>query len=282
MLELLFYESAHDAPLPRMDLEAALCAEGISLDGADGDAYRPGRWRDAATGANAIIDLGRPPIEDDPLHPPTTYDGWRPLDLTIQIPLAGPHWLCVECLALVERLLARLPGCRALDTEDTARDGETPGPRPWNRPRALASWERLHHGQQDTRTDLRRMARLTSVCLWRYRRERAAGLAAHPDLRWPEALVLWDTVDRTARSACFWHDPAIPFALPTVDLLIVRRGDSTGVLTSDLLAAAHPTPLPHAGASAIQPSPDVARLYAEAPLLPIARFQALDDADWND
>ena len=66
------------------------------------------------------------------------YDGWREVGLNINVPLSGPHWLCVESLQWIEGLLARLPGLRALDTEDTRQDhGEGPGL--WNRPPGSAS-----------------------------------------------------------------------------------------------------------------------------------------------
>ena len=284
MLELLFYEPAGDAPTPLMDVEAALAAEiGVVLESIPGAPYRPGLWRDAATGAGAVIDLGEPPIEEDPLHPVSTYEGWLPLHLGLQIPVTGPHWQCVEALRLVERLLERLPQSQVLDTEDTARGEETPGPKPWRRPRVLASWERLHTAHYTGVIPVRRMARLTSVCLWRFRRERVEGQAAHPHLHWPEALVLLDTSNGAVRSACFWDDPARPLALPPVDLVVIRRGGDAGVLTTEeLLRIAPAQALDRAGAVVMEPGEALRRLHAEAPLLSAARFKALDDADWTD
>lgn len=284
MLEILLFEAAGDIPTQLADVEAALLAEaGVELEGQLGADYRPGRWRDPSTGASAVIDLGRAPIEDDPIHPPTAYDGWRPMQLGIQIPVTGPHWQCVEALCLVERLLARLPQASALDTEDAGHDDETPGPRPWNRPRVLASWERLHTAYNQGRTTLRRMARLSSVCLWRYRRERALGLTRHPKLHWPEALVLVDSATGNVHSACFWDDASADLALPPVDLLIVRRGAAAGVLDSSALQqAGTPMALDCAGAAVVAMNDATRRLHAQAELLPAARFLALDDADWTD
>jgi hypothetical protein len=284
MLEILFFESAHDVPTIPADIEAVLLdQQGVVLEGASGDDYRPGHWRDAATGASAVIDVGIAPIEDDPIHPPTAYDGWRPLHLGVQIPVTGPHWQCVEALCFIERLLERLPQARALDTEDTGRDGETAGPRTWNRPRALASWERLHEVYCLGRQRMLRMPRLTSVCLWRYRRERLAGMARHGHLRWPEALALLDTATGMVCSACFWEDPTSALALAPVDLLIVRRGDRTGLIASaSLTAAAAPIALDCAGAAVVMPSATTVQLHDSYELLPATRFKALDDADWTD
>jgi hypothetical protein len=282
MLTLLFYVPLADGPpLDRHTLEEALELPGVELDGARGDAYRPGRWRDAATGATAVIDLGTPPLEEDHLHPPRAYDGWRPAELTMQIPVTGPHWLAVECLQFAEAVLARLPDLRALDTEDIRQDhGEGPGP--WSRPRALASWERQHQQHQLGRTDQRRMARLASVCLWRYRRERSAGLLRYPELAWPEALVLLDQELGVPRTAALWQDPGRALALPPVELLVVQRAGGAGVLPAEQLAALGAEPLPVAQAARIPVGEGPRGLASGAPLLPVARFRALADHDWSD
>lgn len=280
MVSLLFYEPVQDGPaLGFADLADALEHPGVELHG--DDRYRSGRWRDPETGATCQIDLGRPPIEEDHLHPPRAYDGWREVGLSVNIPLAGPHWLCVEALQWVEGLLARLPSLRALDTEDTRQDhGEGPGA--WSRPRALANWERLHQVQQEGRTDLWRMARLPSVCLWRYRRERAKGRAAITDLQWPDALVLLDQQDRSARSAVLWRDPTRAIALPPVELVVIPRGDASGVLSAEQLSALGGAPLPFAQAQRLEPTAATAGLFANAPLMPANRFKALGDYDWSD
>lgn len=280
MVSLLFYEPVHDGPaLGFLDLVEALDQPGVELHG--DDSYRSGRWRDAETGASCQIDLGRPPIEEDHLHPPRAYDGWREVGLNINIPLAGPHWLCVEALQWVEGLLARLPSLRALDTEDTRQDhGEGPGP--WSRPRALANWERLHHVQQEGRTDLWRMARLASVCLWRYRRERAKARTAITDLLWPDALVLLDTQDRCARSAVLWRDPTQAIALPPVELVVIPRAGATGVITAETLSRLGGEALLLGQAQRLTPTAETAGLFANTPLLPASRFKALGDHDWSD
>jgi hypothetical protein len=280
MVSLLFYEPVTDGPaLDHEELAAALDQPGVELSG---DAtYRSGRWRDVETGATCQIDLGHPPIEEDHLHPPKAYDGWREVGLAIHIPLSGPHWLCVEALQWVEGLLARLPTLRALDTEDT-RQEQGDGPGAWSRPRALANWERLHQVQQEGRTDLWRMARLASVCLWRYRRERAQARAAITDLQWPDALVLLDTQDRCARSAVLWRDPERAIALPPVELVVVPRDGATGVMPAEELSRLGGEALPLAQAQRLAPTRETADLFARAPLMPATRFKALGDYDWSD
>lgn len=282
MLTLLFFAPVDDGPvLERHALEEALELPGVELDGPPGAPYRPGRWRDAATGAIAILDLGTPPLEEDHLHPPRAYAGWRPLELTVQIPITGPHWLAVECLQFVEALLARLPEVRALDTEDI-RQEHAEGPGPWIRPRLLASWERQHQQHQAGRSDQRRMARLASVCLWRYRRERGEGLRRFPDLAWPEALVLLDQEQGAPRTAVLWQDPRRDLALPPVELLVVQRDGAAGVLPAEQLAALGGEALPLAQAARVLATGSTRALAAEAPLLPAARFRALADHDWSD
>lgn len=284
MLEILFFESGGEEPTPLMDIEDALTADPyVTLEGQSGNSYRPGHWRDPNTGASCTVDIGIPPLEEDPIHPPTAYDGWKPMRIRVQIPVTGPHWQCVEALSFIERLLSRLPQATALDTEDTAHENEQPGPRAWNRPRALASWERLHIAYNQGRSIHRRMPRLTSVCLWRYRRERSAGKLHHPRLFWPEALALLDLDNGAIRSACFWQDPTIDIALPPVDLIIINRGNTTGVIeTSVLHELGEPLALDYAGAAAVPASEKTKRLYAEAELRPTSSFKAIDDADWTD
>lgn len=283
MHDWLFYEPAAEPPTPVGDLEDALAALGAELDGAPGAAYRPGCWRDPATGAWTLFDLGEPPLEGDELHPPTAYPGWRPLPLVAHLPLGCPHWVAVEGLAFLERLIARLPQVHALDCEDTRaeEDGE-PGPFAFQRARALLSWERQHSAQVAGDSRLARMDRRASVALWRYRRERAAGAAARPDLRWPEALALLE--DGAARSAALWEDPTRPLALPPVELVVVPRADGAGVLPADevLAAAGGGETLPHGLARAVPGGGRLADLHARAHLLPAQRFRALGDGDWTD
>jgi hypothetical protein len=285
MLTLLFYESASaDGPATaREDIEDQLIAlPGVELAGAPRAAYRPGRWRDPATGASCAIDLGAPPLEEDTLHPPRAYDGWRAVPVTIGIPLAGPHWLCVEALQFVEALLVHLPQLSVLDSEDSER-GVGIGPGTWNRPRLLASWERQHAVQQSGRSEAWRMNRLASVCLWRYRRERARGQAAHPQLHWPEAFALLDREGPAVRSAAFWNDEGMPWALPPVEMLIINQDGRSGVLVAaDLAAVAGAAPLPLASAALVTPSPPVSGVFRNGVLLPTARFRALSDLDWSD
>jgi hypothetical protein len=271
---LLFYRPAADPPIHPDDLAAALAAlPGVEL-AESGDGYRPGRWRHAATGASAAIDLGEPPLERDDLHPPRAYEGWTPLALAWHLPLAGPHWLAVEAFIAVEDLLARLPGVRALDPEDVheREDGST-GPGAWSRPRLIASWELQ---RRDRCQDLAEpaMARGASLRLWRYRRELAQARAERPDLHWGEALVLLDRDREAARSACLWPDRPGDWALPPVELVVVRRPDGALVVES-------------AGLPDGDPLPALARHIAGATAPPAGgrpaqRFQALLDHDWRD
>jgi hypothetical protein len=285
MLTLLFYESAlaEGPATAREDIEDALLAlPGVELAGESRAPYRAGRWRDLATGASCTIDLGTPPIEEDTLHPPRAYDGWTAVAFTIGIPLAGPHWLCVEALQFTEGLLAQLPQLQVLDSEDSER-GVGVGPGVWNRPRLLASWERQHAVQQSGRSELWRMNRLSSVCLWRYRRERALGLSARPQLHWPEAFALLDREGPAVRSAAFWNDDGRAWALPPVEMLIINQGGRSGVLVAaDLAAVAGAEALPMASAALVTPSPVVSGVFRSGTLLPTTRFRALGDLDWSD
>ena len=127
------------------------------------------------------------------------------------------------------------------------------------------------------------MARLSSVCLWRYRRERARGQAAHPELHWPEAFALLDREGAAVRSAAFWNDAERSWALPPVEMLIISQEGRSGVLVAaDLATVAGAAPLPLASAAHVAPSPQVSGVFRHGVLLPTARFRALGDLDWSD
>jgi hypothetical protein len=241
-----------------------LAGLGCILQGGAG--YRPGTWNDAATGARAVLDLGTPPIEEDVQHPPRAYAGWAPLRLAVQLPLVCPHWQAVEGFQLIERLLAAVPGVHALDCEDIQehKDAEA-APFAWSRPRALASWERQHAAQIETRTDLARMGRGDSLRLWRWRREREAA--------WPAATVLRDRSAAEAHAVCVWPDPAAPCVLPTIGLVLVRLDQPRLVRRCDLPAG---EPRQRAGGMLVAPPgtwPDG---------IPTSRFAACDDEMWID
>ncbi len=292
MLTLLFFQPENESPLSFDGLPSEALTDALAdLPGYEAGApactgYQPGRWRDADTGAECSVDLGEAPLEDDPIHPPRQYAGWRPVGLTVTIPGAGPHWRCVEALRVVEHVLARVPGLRVLDVEDVVENGESePGPFPFDKPRLIANWERARAARQEHVAAIPHLGRAASVAMWRYRRQRRAGAAEHPGLIWPDALAMLDTDDGSARSAAFWHDPAQAFALPPVELLIVPRAHGgAGVLPADemLTAAGGGRPLNTAAAIAIAPTPALAALYAGAHLLPAARFRALGMDDWSD
>jgi len=278
----IFYRPAGDPPVLLSDVAEAIASLAIAWDGPTGP-YRPGRWQDAATGASAVIDLGTPPLEVDTLHPAKAYDGWADTGVTVHLPLAGPHWHAVEALRVVEVVLQAFPDWRALDTEDTiVEPGDQAGPFPWDRPRASLTWERQRDARIADLLAMPRMSRRASVALWRYRRERTAGQAAHPSLLWPEALVLLDRDLGLARSAALWSDPAQELALPPVELLVIPRAGGHGVLPVDEVLAAGPSrPIPLAGALHL-PAGSRTDLFNRAILLPATRFSALDWVDWAD
>jgi hypothetical protein len=296
-MDLLFYVPSPDG-LPetgpealREQLESVLAsAPDVVLEGRPGDAYRPGLWRDAATGASCQIDLGEPPIEPDTLHPPTAYPGWHAAPLTLHVGVQGPHWHCVALFPFIEHLLAALPGLAILDSEDTGI-GDQRGPGPWSRPRLLASWERQHAVSMAGRTGVLRMARLASICLWRYRSERRQGQAAHPDLVWPEAVALHDRSGGVARSAALVTRPDPPWVLPPVELLVRPAGTGAlgasglrvvemGAAEAQLAAATRPLGFGRAllwPAHAASPAP-----WDGLPPVASERFVVLGDGDWSD
>lgn len=283
MVCLHFYEALDDGPrFDRLDLDAHLEAlPGVEISGATDASYRSGRWHDSQTGATCLFDLGIAPVEVDHLHPPTAYDGWREIGFTIHVPLAGPHWLCVETLQWVETLLKQFPHLKALDTEDTKHE-EGDGPGPWHRPRVLASWEKLHQVQHQGRTDLWRMGRLASVCLWRYRRERTLARQTHADLFWPDAMVVLDLNDQCARSAVLLPNSLRPMALPPVELVVTEVNGSPIVIPADTLSAAGGAPLSLGQSQRLQPNDALFQAIADAVPLPVSRFRALGDYDWSD
>jgi len=283
MSTFLFYEEDAGAPTHRDDIEQALSNLGIAFSAPAGARYRPGTWDDAATGARAIIDVGEPAMERDEMHPPTAYAGWRPVAVHIQIPLLAAHWQAVEGLRLLERFLAALPHLVPLDCEDTRRnDGADTGPFPFDRLRALASWERQHAAHLQGRTDIAVLDRRASLALWRYRRERAAGQVARPDLYWPEALVLAD--GSQAVSVAVWADPSRALALPPVGYVVIPRVEGSGLLPSDevLTAAGEPAWLTQGLARDLPVSPGLSALHQGARLVPAARFATVRDGDWVD
>ncbi len=283
MVCLQFYEAIDGGPeLDRSDIDMYVeSLTGAQLTGAVGDPYRSGQWHDVHTGARCDIDLGDIPVEADHVHPPKSYEGWRSVGLTIHVPLAGPHWLCVEVLQWVEKLLQHFQQLRVLDTEDTQQDGAD-GPGTWHRPRVLASWEKLHQAQLQGRTDLCRMGRLASVCLWRYRRERAQGRSTHPELIWPDALVVLDQTDNCARSAMLLPTPLAPMALPPVELIVITTANGTSVIPAEIVSACGGDPLSLGQSQLVTPSDKLATVIAAAKTLPIDRFKALGDHDWSD
>ena len=283
MLTILFYESDQQAATSVAELGDYLEAiPGLVFEARAGSAYRPARWRDPATGARALWDLGQPALKAAEFEPGAddkirTYSGWRQLQLALHIPLAGPHWHAVVALAVVDRLRQLAPQLMALDTEDDRLDAESDaGPYAWDRPRVIANWEALR-AVQVADLALPRLERRASVALWRYRVERAAGRKAHAAYHWPEALTLLDQSTGAVRTACLWSASDEAFALPPVELVVMRGG----VVPADelrLLAGA----TVQGGAQLIDPTPAVTAFYTGARPLPAERFKALGDEDWQD
>jgi hypothetical protein len=279
VLDLLFFRpEGSQEPDASEIAERVGALRGVELGGAPGAAYRPGRWHDPATGASCHLDLGEPPLEEDTLHPPRGYAGWLPCGVALHLPLAGPHWFCVECLGLAEAILAAFPGWRALDTEDAVeRDDVDPGPFAWSRPRVIADWERLRTAQLETMTTPR-LARGASLMLWRYRRESAQGRERHPDHVWPTASAALERASGRARSVSVWADPSRGLALPPVELLLLP-GAEPRVLDAERVAeTCGAVPAGVAQARLVTPSLALAQLAGVA----VTGFRALDDEDWAD
>ncbi len=276
-----------DAEPPDLAELVALVARlpGVAVEGRPGDAHRLARWRDAATGASCLIQIGEPPLEEDTLHPPRAYQGWAPLALALHLPLSGPHWFCVEALSMVEALLADDPSWRALDEEDlhaTPSGDACPGP--WSRPRVIASWERLREAQIETRSSTPRMRLSASVAMWRYRREAPQGIQRHPGHRWPPVSARRATpLARRAAPACGWSLSARS-PLPPVELVVIPGAAPLLVAYEDLVAAMHgpgsPAEAGIAGAALANACPAAERLRGASRAM--TGMAALDDDSWRD
>lgn len=278
------------------DLSQALAGiSGLEFDAPETADYRPWRYHDGATGARCVGDFGSSPLTADPIHPDRDYPGWQAAGLVIQIPLAGPHWLPEAVLAMVDQINNAVPGLHWLDTEDSRRDEsehvyqgdgdlgrDAEGPGPLNVPRVLASWQTQRSVHAAGR-DEPHMGRERSRRLFHYRQQLITARAAHPELRWPGAMVLAE--DQQAHPTCLWLDCEQDLALPPVDLVVIRRGPSdTGVLPADELRTAAQTDetLLDGLVTPIVMTDAVQRLFAEATLWPSDRFSALDDVEWAD
>ena len=279
-MELLFYLPEDQDPIGIEALDDVIRGQSTCRMLAGDAGYRPFEWRDPATGAYCAGDIGHPPLDTDPSGEARSYPDWRPLALSLSLPLAVPHWYCVEALDLVANLLAALPGSAVLDCENTVRADDSEGPGPLNRMALLASWEQQHLCQTATRTDLHRLARHSSLALWRYRRERTAAMAAHPDHHWPQTWVM--AHGPSACTACLWPSDAQRVALPPVDCIIIERGPHSGVLSRDELLALSDdhTPLPAACQSLMATT--ISQQLDAVDLEPTASYQMLADGDWSD
>ena len=288
MLTILFFEP-DDPEVGRRseaDCVAACEAAGLAMEHDASGNYSHARWQDAATHAWAQVDIGWPEMDDDPTADSKAYEGWRELPLRVQIPLMVPHWMCVEAGTLVEQLLAQLPGCTVLDTEDPGEEDESPAPGALDRMRLLSSWELQHAQQSEGLKDYPRMLRISSVAMWRYRRELAQGRAEHSEYEWPDVAVLSQKNgdSDSAHSTVIWADPSEPFVLPPVEYVVIPRPGASGCIPMDevLTAAGGGVHLPCGGAVSIEPSEALTSLHAGAKLLPAERFKALADGDWSD
>lgn len=280
---ILFYEPDDQPTTVFEDLVQAVAdIPGSELAGRSEDVYRPFRWRDPATGVSCDGDLGPLPVEADELHPARAYPGWRAIDLQLRIPTAVPHWWCIEAARMIERLLKLLPGVAMLDSEDTGDpDDPAGGPGPIDRQRLLASWEQLHLAQVERRSDCPRMARRSSIAVWRYRRERAAGISEQSDLRWPEALVLCR--DGVAHSATIWPAVEDAWAMPPVELLVLPDDQPPRLVPAEALRQRITADdLGYGGACRVPAIEDCSELLDQIPGLSLADYQAAADGEWQD
>lgn len=283
-LTLLFFQSATvDDPLARQELTELLeLLPGLEWEAAADAPYRPFRFHDPDTGAGGSGDLGRAPLEHDPMERPHAHDGWTFLDLAVHLPLCVPHWHCVEAARYLQGLLDEMPSLGVLDPEAQRRDeqGDPVGPGPLRRDRLLASWEVLHQAQVADLRGLPRMARLASISLWRYRRERADGVRELPEVAWPQGLVLGH--GEQAQSAAIWPE-AMAWALPPVEWLVVPRGEGAGLLPAAMLRDQIPLrPMEYGGADLVREDAALRRWRATVPLTAITSYHALADGDWID
>lgn len=230
------------------------------------ESYWSGSWEESRTGARAVLDVGTPPLEEDRLHPPRQYAGWRPLAVAIELPLLGPHWRALEVFAWLERVLAAWPAARALDVEDVPTDerGQA-APGAWDRARVCASWRRQHRAQIAGMREVPRMPVAESLMLWRWRRERR--------MEWSRGTVALDLACGTAHPLWVWTDPAAPAVLPAGGLICVLTSPPILVQRSQLPEG---TALPEAGAALVPPPAAWPRS------LPRERFRICDDDDWTD
>lgn len=280
---LLFRPEGGDVPTPDEIADAITAIPGVDLSGDSASSYRAGGWRDSDTGAGCLIDVGDPPLEHDHIHPPRAYAGWLPAGVSVQVPLVGPHWFCVEAMRVPEAILAAFPEWRALDTEDITHDAESEaGPFDWDRTRVITSWERQRAVQITGVAGLARMSRTSSVALWRYRRERRLGRETHRGHAWPDGSVLRDRATGAARSAALWLDPKRPFAAPPVELIVLKRADGAVVVPGEAVAAIPGTLAEMAGARLIDPSRAVDAIWNGTGVLPASGFVGLGDEDWVD
>jgi hypothetical protein len=285
MLTLLMFRAEGAREPARRELEEQLLAiPGLSLAGVPGDPYRSGSWLDpAGTRASCVIDLGEPALEEDHLHPPRGYAGWLPMPVSINIPLFGPHWFCVEAVRMVESLLQADSDWRALDCEDIQESpGHEAGPFRWDRLRVVASWERQRAVRNQTLTGVPVMQRGASVSLWRYRRERARAASSHPGVVFPEGVALQERDGGLARSAALWLDRTTALAIPPVELLVLP-GTLTRVVSAQQAAdALGAGSAGMAGARILGAPRDAESALERLPGRPVAEFAALDDHDWAD
>lgn len=290
MLSVLLYQ-AMDCPPPSSSLcRERLQAHGAQLTQVDAN-YACGNW-EHPSGARVDIDLGRAPLQpehpgggtvhDDPHAQPKEYPGWQFLELSIHIPLLGPHWYVVEIGTWLEALAMAYQDWAFLISEDVGIEGEGGyGPGALDRLRLLQCWEHCHIEQCASLT-IPRMPRGKSLALWRYRRESDEGAKCYPQLHWPQALVI-GRQDR-AFSTLLWEDAQRPFACPQVDYLVLPRDQGYGLLPADelLIAARNPAQLDYGAAVAIEPSPDITGLFAHSRLCDHRDFRALDTHEWSD
>ncbi len=278
MQTFLFYTPAtQDAYTTTHIADVLSDCQGFEWESAWQGDYRSGLWTDAATGATCFVDVGKIPFAHDDAHAEKQYEHWKQNTLVVKIPLSSPHWHGVESLRFIQSLLDQLSGIACLDTEDTGDDEDEAGPGPLDRMRCLASWERLHVSQTNSRDDCYRMSRVSSVALWRYRRA-----TAELDCDWPQALVLLDK--DVARSAVVWDEPEEYIIVPPVELAVLKTATNTKVIdVGELISRAdHVNNLDCAGAVKIPMSDQFNEIIDACVKMDLGRFKFLTDSEWSD
>lgn len=273
---LVYRRSDAEGPWPDRLVPVFSAEGGLDLQGVVGARYRSGRWTDAATGAWAEVDCGRPPLEDDPLSDERCPEGWQPA-AQVLIPLGVPHWYAWEAAAWLARRVAADEGLGVLLAEEMALYEQ---PAAVDIERLLLLWRQLHISQTRSLQRFLRLGASSSAALWQYRRQRTVGEAARPDLHWPEVSVLRS--GNSGLTICLWADAGKALALPPVSAVVIPRTAGAVVVPVTALAALLGDELPWGGARILAVTPATQYCHAHADGTPAVAMQLLGDGEWGD